>query len=274
MTDYAIGDLQGCLDELLRLEALIGFSPSRDRLFLVGDLVNRGPRSLDTLRHVRALDAAAVSVLGNHDLHLLACAHGRRPKRSDTINEILAAPDRRPLLEWLQSLPLAVALPGGGVMCHAGLPPPWTVGLALRCSDEVQERLRGELAPDFFETMYGDEPDQWSEQLRDEARLRYIVNALTRMRYCAPDGRLALREKGRPGHTTDGTLPWFECPDRAAAGERIVFGHWSTLGRVHWPDAGVWGLDTGCVWGGPLTALSLASGELFSVPSPGYQPPG
>jgi bis(5'-nucleosyl)-tetraphosphatase (symmetrical) len=272
MTTFAIGDIQGCHDELLQLLESIGFRPSLDRLLFCGDLVNRGPKSLQVLRFVRSLGEAAVTVLGNHDLHLLAVAHGGHPGRRDTLAEVLAAPDRDALLDWLAQRPLVHREPGKNLLLvHAGLAHGWTADQALSLGTELHEAL---ISPKkrarFLKSMYGDKPSRWDPQLSGIRRLRFSVNCMTRMRFCKPDGSLELRDKGKPGDDPAGHLPWFAMPGRRSAGEMIVFGHWSTLGRVHWPEHRVWGLDTGCVWGGRLTALRLDDGRLFSVPGKAY----
>ena len=251
----------------------IRFSPDRDRLWFVGDLVNRGPQSLQALRHIRALGDNAEVVLGNHDLHLLAVAMGLAPEKpGDTLGEILRAADRGALLEWLLHRPLAHQdRPGGDLLLHAGLPPQWSVPQALDLATEAQVALRRE-PEDVFAHMYGDQPDTWHEDLAGMDRLRFIINALTRLRVCTAAGRLQLRAKGAPPRT--GTLrPWFEIETRASRDTRVVFGHWSTLGYLN--DHNVIGLDTGCVWGGALTAFNLDGGDApVSIPCPGYQAPG
>lgn len=276
MSTFAIGDLQGCNDDFHRLLALIRFDETQDRLLLVGDLVNRGPASLDTLRTVRSLGTACISVLGNHDLHLLAAAQDRsRLKPGDTLDEILDAPDADALLDWLAERPLAWRDPASGVLLlHAGVPPQWTAEQTLTLADEAAQVLRESRGRAFFEQMYGDQPDRWSEDLRGAERTRFVINCLTRLRYCTPDGQLRLRDKGPPGSQSDGALPWFEVPGRRTAGTPIVFGHWSALGRVEWPEQRVYGLDTGCVWGGQLTALNLDTGELTRLPCAGHRSPG
>lgn len=264
---YVVGDIQGCFDPLQRLLERLRFEPARDRLWLVGDLVNRGPQSLQTLRYVRSLGAAATTVLGNHDLHLLALAHGRRRGRRDTLDEVLAAPDRDELLDWLRHRPLLHEDAAGNVaMIHAGLPPQWDLATTRRCAREVEQVLAG---PDWIELlgqMYGDEPARWSEDLAGTARLRFSINCFTRMRYCRADGGIELDSKGAPGTQAAGLAPWFAVPGRRSAGTTLLFGHWSTLGRVHWPEHRVYGLDTGAVWGGRLSALRLEDGSLSDVP--------
>ncbi|MBS0373184.1 MAG: symmetrical bis(5'-nucleosyl)-tetraphosphatase [Proteobacteria bacterium] len=256
MAVYAVGDLQGCAEELETLLERLSFDPARDRLWLTGDLVNRGPGSLQALRRVRALGDAAVTVLGNHDVHLLAVAADvHRQRRSDTLEEILAAPDREELLGWLAGLPLVHEdRQLGWSMVHAGLPPEWDIATARACAAEVSAALRAD-ARGFFAAMYGDEPDRWSPALTGADRLRFTVNSLTRLRIVAPDGRLLLKFKGPLEGAPAGARAWFQVPGRRSAGTRIVFGHWSALG-FHDGD-GVLAIDTGCVWGGALTAVRL-----------------
>jgi bis(5'-nucleosyl)-tetraphosphatase (symmetrical) len=256
MAVYAVGDLQGCYDELRRLLERLNFDPARDRLWLTGDLVNRGPASLAVLRFVRGLGDAATVVLGNHDLHLLAVARTpKRLKRSDTLTEVLEAPDRDELLAWLAALPLAHFDPGlGTAMVHAGLAPEWDIPTTLALAREVGAALAGE-PESFFGSMYGDEPDHWSDALHGADRLRFAVNCLTRLRVVTPDGRLVLAHKGTLAKAPDGSVAWFRAPGRRSLGTRIVFGHWSALG--YYDGDGVLGLDTGCAWGAELTAVRL-----------------
>jgi len=255
VTRYAIGDVQGCFRELRALLARLTFSPDRDRLWFVGDLVNRGPDSLEVLRFVRALGDNAVVVLGNHDLHLLALAYGgRRKRRSDTLDEVLAAPDRDALLEWLITRPLAHFDARGDLMVHAGLVPQWTVGMALDLAHEVESALRRDPHA-LFDNMYGDSPNCWSDELSGMDRLRFAINVLTRLRVCTPDGEIDLRVKGKPLPAHSPLRPWFEIETRRNRDARIVFGHWSALGFIL--RDGVVGLDSGCVWGGGLTAFDL-----------------
>src|SRR5882757_7275302 len=271
MAIYAIGDVQGCYDTLRRLLDRLRFDPARDRLWFAGDLVNRGPQSLQTLRFVRGLKQAALSVLGNHDLHLLALAHGRRQGRRDTLEQVLAAPDRDELLDWLRRQPLLHESPDGGIaLLHAGLPPQWDMQQARACAREAESALRGDLYGELLRDMYGDQPDQWDEALRGMPRLRFIINCYTRLRYCDAAGRADFKDKGRPGTQAKGLLPWFATPGRRSIGTQLIFGHWSTLGRVSWPEYRVHGLDTGAVWGGKLTALRLDDARLFAVDSPAY----
>jgi bis(5'-nucleosyl)-tetraphosphatase (symmetrical) len=257
MALYAIGDVQGCDAELGTLLGSLKFSPDRDSLWFVGDLVNRGPDSLKVLRRIRALGDAATVILGNHDLHLLAVAYGGARLRSDdTLDEVLTAPDRAALLEWLQERPLMhedakLKL----CMVHAGLAPQWDLAQARDCAHELEKALRRNPGK-LFDRLYGDQPDRWEESLQGEERLRFIANCLTRLRYVDAEGRLALRAKGSPKKTqTKSLTPWFEAPAARWRGTRIIFGHWSTLGFFR--NADVTGLDTGCVWGDRLTALRL-----------------
>jgi bis(5'-nucleosyl)-tetraphosphatase (symmetrical) len=257
MALYAIGDVQGCDTELGALLAALKFSPDRDSVWFVGDLVNRGPDSLKVLRRIRALGDAATVILGNHDLHLLAVAHGAARLRSDdTLDDILTAPDRAALLDWLQERPLMHENTDLNVsMVHAGLAPQWDLGQARSCAHELEKALRRN-PQKLFERMYGDQPDRWEDDLEGEERLRFIANCLTRLRYVDAGGRLALRAKGSPKKTQSKSLiPWFEARDARWRGSRIIFGHWSTLG--FFSNADVTGLDTGCVWGDRLTALRL-----------------
>jgi bis(5'-nucleosyl)-tetraphosphatase (symmetrical) len=269
VTRYAIGDLQGCDEELRALLGRLKFSADRDRLWFVGDLVNRGPGSLAVLRLVRSLADNAVAVLGNHDLHLLAVAHGvQRRRRSDTLDEVLAAPDRDQLLEWLLTRPLAHAQ-GTDLMVHAGVVPQWSVSLTLQLAAEVESALRRD-ARALFEHMYGNQPDRWDERLAGMERLRFVINVLTRLRLCTADGRVDIALKGAPPPQPSPLRPWFEHPKRATREARVIFGHWSALGLVQRP--GILGLDTGCVWGGALTAADLdADRSPLSVPCGGYQ---
>jgi bis(5'-nucleosyl)-tetraphosphatase (symmetrical) len=270
---YAVGDPQGCLEPLQRLLDLAGFDPARDRLWCVGDLVNRGPDSLGVLRYFHDLGDRAVCVLGNHDLHLLAVAadvgESLRPK--DTLAEVLRAPDRDELLAWLRHRPLVHhdrAL--GFTLVHAGLPPQWDTAAALARAGELEAVLRGPNHREYFAAMYGNSPKRWVEDLADRERLRFITNCFTRMRYVGRDGSLELKSKGPPGTQPRGLVPWFEAPDRRSASDRVLFGHWSTLqlhARVS-PRHRVYPLDTGCVWGGPLTALRLDDERWVAVDCP------
>ncbi|MCE9683801.1 symmetrical bis(5'-nucleosyl)-tetraphosphatase [Halomonas alkalisoli] len=271
MTTYAIGDLQGCHAEFVELLERLAFDPREDRLWLAGDLVNRGPASLACLREVRALGEAAVTVLGNHDLHLLAVARGGASlNRKDTLESILAAPDREALLDWLQSRPLlvrrAVAGQGDTVMSHAGVLPQWSPALAEGLAGEVAGELRSERSGAFLEQMYGNEPACWDDSLGGIERLRAIVNVLTRMRFIDAEGCLDFSAKEGLDSAPSGFAPWFCYPRQDEA--RLVFGHWAALeGKAPGARARVEALDTGCVWGGRLTALNLSTGERIGVPS-------
>ena len=250
---WAIGDLQGCLDCLLRLLPQL---PGEARLWMPGDLVNRGPRSLDSLRWAMAQGERLAVVLGNHDLHLLAVAAGiRRAHRTDTLEDILAAPDRDALIDWVRSRPLA-HFEDGWLMVHAGVLPQWSVERTLELADEVHRMLAGPRWLEFLREMYGNEPAEWSDSLRGHDRLRVVVNALTRIRFCTPAGRMDFAAKEGLDHAPAGYLPWFEVPGRASAGTPIVFGHWAALGFMDRPD--LLAIDTGCVWGRELTAARLS----------------
>ena len=269
-----VGDLQGCLDPLDRLLEETGFSPSRDRLVALGDLVNRGPASLGVLRRLAALSHSARCVLGNHDLHLLAVAQGvRRARRNDTVQQVLDAPDRGRWLDWLRHQPLAL-MECGWLCVHAGLAPDWDTAQALALAAEVGAALTGDDLQGFLASMYGNEPARWDDRLQGADRLRFIVNALTRIRFCARDGTLDLQTKEGLEATPADLYPWFETPGRRSVGQPVAFGHWSTLGLVNRPD--LLGLDTGCVWGGCLSAVRVDGGrrELFQVRCLQAQAPG
>ena len=278
MALYLIGDVQGCDAALGQLLDTVAFSPSRDRLIVLGDLVNRGPASLAALRRLVALGGAAQTLLGNHDLHLLGLACGvRRPHRLDTATDVLAAPERDALLHWLRQRPLAWR-EHGVLMVHAGVLPSWTSAQTLALAAEVQAVLRSADWADFLRQMYGNEPDQWQDGLQGAERLRVIVNALTRLRFCTPEGRMEFATKeGGAAAAPPGYLPWFDVPGRRTAGEVLAFGHWSTLG---WIDdrPTLLSLDTGCVWGGCLTAVRLGPdarvAERIQVRCPQAQQPG
>ncbi|VAW76846.1 Bis(5'-nucleosyl)-tetraphosphatase, symmetrical [hydrothermal vent metagenome] len=254
MAVWALGDIQGCYDALRGLLEQINFDPRHDTLWFAGDLVNRGPKSLETLRYLHHLNA--ITVLGNHDLHLLASAHiPKYRKHKDTLQQIIDAEDGFELLDWLRHQPLLYHDEHSGyTLIHAGLPPQWDLQTAQVCAAEVETVLRGPDYIDFLENMYGNQPDQWSESLCGQDRLRFITNCLTRLRYCDADGRLALEHKGPPGSQPKHLKPWFEWP-RKSADMKILFGHWSTLGPLD--GDGIHALDTGCLWGGKLTAIRL-----------------
>jgi bis(5'-nucleosyl)-tetraphosphatase (symmetrical) len=268
MSTYAIGDVQGCFDELKELLQSFGYSRKRDRLWFVGDLVNRGPKSLEVLRFVRDLGNRAVTVLGNHDLHLITQFEGfERARKDDTFQDVLDAPDAKGLVDWLRGRPLLHAQ-HDNVMVHAGLLPQWTIERASALAQEVQDALACSNYREFLANMYGSKPAEWNERLSGWDRLRVIVNAMTRMRFCTKAGRMEFEAKG--DQPPKGYLPWFEL--RRGDEPRIVFGHWSTLGLKL--TQSVAGLDTGCVWGGALTALRLEDGTLHRVPCKGYLAPG
>ena len=276
MALYLIGDVQGCDTALGRLLDEIAFSPSRDRLVLLGDLVNRGPESLAVLRRVTALGDAAACLLGNHDLHLLVVSQGvRRPHRTDTLGDILAAPDRDALLDWLRHRPMALH-ERGVLMVHAGVLPQWSAARTMQLAAEVETVLRGADWHVFMHQMYGNQPDEWHDGLQGAARLRVIVNALTRLRFCTAEGRMEFDTKDSGATAPAGYLPWFDVPGRQTTADVVAFGHWSTLGWIDRPD--VISLDTGCVWGGCLSALRLGAGarerELIQVRCPQAQAPG
>jgi bis(5'-nucleosyl)-tetraphosphatase (symmetrical) len=263
MATYAIGDVQGCHDELLALIKRIRLGPS-DRLWFVGDLVNRGPKSLEVLRMVRDLGDRATVVLGNHDLHLISLAEGLgRPRSDDTLAAVLDAPDRDELLGWLRSRRL-VETDGTHVMVHAGLLGRWSVRQAIDLAGEVWRALNAPNYREFLRSMYGNTPDRWDDALAGADRARMIVNGMTRMRFCRRDGSIDLGPKGAPADAPAGYQPWFTLPERAHADHTVVFGHWSALG-LHVSE-NVIGLDTGCVWGGKLTAMRLEDRALFDVP--------
>lgn len=275
MAVYAIGDVQGCYDELMELLELIRFDPAKDCVWFTGDLVNRGPASLQTLRAVRELGDRAITVLGNHDLHLLALAEGSAPfHNSDTLDEILSAPDRDELLTWLRQQPLMHHDTDlGFTLLHAGLPPQWNLAEAQAYAVEVETVLRGDNYTEFFQHMYGNTPDVWRDDLSGWDRLRFITNSFTRLRYCDETGRFDFKSKGAPGTQPDGNLPWFEVPDRRSKDLRIVFGHWSTLGFRQ--ERNIVSLDTGCLWGNRLTALQLSGdNSVFCVKCTTHQQPG
>lgn len=267
MALYLIGDVQGCDAALARLLDKIAFSPSRDTLYLLGDLVNRGPRSAAVLRRLMGYGASAHCLLGNHDLNLLAVAHGRRAaQRNDTMDPVLMAADRSEMIEWLRHRRMAIQA-HGLLMVHGGVLPQWDVAKVLTVAAEVETVLRGPQLADFLSQMYGNEPSRWDDSLCGAARLRVIVNALTRLRFCSAEGVMDLKATGGPGDGPPGYLPWFDVPGRKTASITIAFGHWSTLGFVNRPD--IVSLDTGCVWGGCLSALKLgvagAPHELIQV---------
>lgn len=269
MAVYAIGDIQGCYDPLRRLLEVVQFDPAADTLWLVGDLINRGPQSVEVLRFVRNLGERAVVVLGNHDLTLLAVAAGHvKPKRKDTFHSIIDAPDCAELLFWLRQRPLLHHDPLlGFTMVHAGLPPQWDLAVAQDCAAAVEATLQGTDCSAFLKLMFGSEPTRWRDDLAGYDRLRFTVNALTRMRFCTGDGKLSFTEKGAPGSQALGLIPWFAVPGRRSANLNIIFGHWAALG--YYREQGIFALDSGCVWGNRLTAIRLDEAGIpaWSVPA-------
>ena len=273
MTTYALGDIQGCQPQLQQLLAMIERETPDAGLLFAGDLVNRGPASLEALRQVKALGDRAVSVLGNHDWHLLAIACGIRPmKAGDSIQPILDAPDRDALIDWVRHRPMAYAIGEGMLMVHAGVLPQWDMEKTLALAHEVETVLRGPDWKDFLAEMYGNSPDKWDDALTGSARLRCIVNGLTRLRFCTADGQMEFASKMGTDTAPEGYMPWFEVPDRKTRHDTVVFGHWSTLGLMLRDN--LLALDTGCVWGGKLTAVRLDDRALFQVDCPGFLEPG
>jgi bis(5'-nucleosyl)-tetraphosphatase (symmetrical) len=271
---YLLGDLQGCCNPLDRLLQTIDFSPSRDHLFVLGDLVNRGPDSLGVLRRLRALGNAVTCLLGNHDLHLLAVAHGvRKPHRSDTLDDILNAPDRDAWLDWLRQRRLAVHA-HGWLMVHAGVVPQWDADQTVALAGEVEAMLKGPDVGEFLTRMYGNEPDRWDSSLQGVPRWRCVVNSLTRLRFCSVDGTMDFVTKDGAGSAPEGFMPWFEVPGRRTLGTPVAFGHWSTLGLIDRDD--LLSLDTGCVWGGQLTAVRVdgTTREVIQIDCPQALEPG
>ena len=264
MATYAIGDIQGCYDSLQRLLENCAFDPAKDRLWLVGDLVNRGPKSLETLRFIKSLGSAALTVLGNHDLYLLMVAEGGAKFRGkdDTIQPILDAPDCAELLNWLRQQPLCHT-EGDYCLVHAGLLPQWTAAQARELAREVEAKLQGPDFHDFVVNLWGSEPAGWSDDLTGWPRLRVIVNAMTRMRFCTRFGIMEFKAKGKLSNAPVGHLPWFELPDRQSAESVLVTGHWSALGLKITPN--LLALDSGCLWGGHLTAVRLEDRRVFQV---------
>jgi bis(5'-nucleosyl)-tetraphosphatase (symmetrical) len=274
MALYAIGDIQGCATAFEALLDALAFDPRSDRLWLPGDLVNRGPESLAVLRRVIGLGDAAVCVLGNHDLHLLATVAGvRAPRPQDTLDDVLRAPDRDAIVDWLRRRPLLYEdRAARRVLVHAGIPPGWTIAAAQAAAAEVENALRSDTWMRSLASMYGNSPRRWDAGLDAADRMRYTINALTRMRYCDRHGALDFDETGPPGSQSRGLVPWFDHPSRAYLGTHIVFGHWATLGVLRRDD--ITATDSGCVWGGQLTAIPLDSGgEPIAVSCSGYAKP-
>jgi bis(5'-nucleosyl)-tetraphosphatase (symmetrical) len=263
MATYAVGDIQGCYTELQQLLEHIRFDPAADRLWLVGDLVNRGPGSLEVLRLVKSLGDSAITVLGNHDLHLLAVAEGAAElHRSDTLDSVLNAPDRGELLHWLRHQRLLHA-EGGYVLVHAGLLPQWSVAGAQRLASEVETALRGDDYATLLARMYGNTPNGWDDTLTGYKRLRVILNAFTRLRICTPQGGMEFKFKGEVQNIPPGYLPWYDVPGRKSRDATVIFGHWSALGLLLRDNAIA--LDTGCLWGGPMSAIRLEGRRMFQV---------
>ena len=274
MATYAVGDIQACYDEFRALLKTLRFNPDKDRLWLTGDLIGRGPKPLKTLRYIRDLGESAIVVLGNHDLNLLAHAEGFNKKQDKSLKPVLKAKDRDEILNWLRHRPLIHHDPAlGYAMIHAGLAPQWDTVTAIQCAAEVEASLRGDKYRKFLANMYGDKPSSWSNELKRMQRLRFITNCLTRLRYCHPDGSLALKEKRSPELVDSDVIPWFALPQRQSTDTTWLFGHWSTLSHIYWPEHRVYGLDSGCIWGGALTALCLETQAVTTLPCPGYQRP-
>jgi bis(5'-nucleosyl)-tetraphosphatase (symmetrical) len=278
MATYAIGDVQGCFDELTELLTHIKFNSDRDQLWFCGDIVNRGPKSLKTLRFIRSLEDNAITVLGNHDLHLLATAYEyKKPGRKDTLDNILQAKDSPELLDWLRHQPLVFHDEEKDVtLLHAGTHPDWTINKTLELANEVEQILQSDQHINFYKAMYGNKPTTWNDSLSGWPRYRFITNILTRLRYCDKFGRPALNEKGAPGSQAKHLMPWYEVPDRKTKDDTIIFGHWSTL-----PHAGrkainnTYAIDSGCLWGGYLTAMQVGIKKVkyIRIRCPGAQKP-
>jgi bis(5'-nucleosyl)-tetraphosphatase (symmetrical) len=272
MSIYAIGDIQGCFDDLLRLLDAIAFDEQSDQLWFAGDLVNRGPKSLETLRFVKSLGNSAITVLGNHDMHLLAAScMDSLTRKKDALNPVLEAPDRQELIDWLRHQPL-FHHNDDFCLVHAGLPPQWDFKKTQKMAFIAEQALR---RPDyhlFLKQMYGNKPNVWSSNLKGTPRLRFIINCFTRMRYCDAEGRLDFANSGPLGSQPENLLPWFTVPNRKNADMRIIFGHWSTLGYYEGPNC--YAIDTGCLWGGQLTALKLSNPvQRISIDCAGFKKP-
>jgi bis(5'-nucleosyl)-tetraphosphatase (symmetrical) len=267
MSIYAIGDIQGCFDELLRLLDVISFNEHTDQLWFAGDLVNRGPKSLETLRFIKSLGDSAVTVLGNHDLHLLAASCAPKiAHKKDSLLPILEAPDRDELIDWLRHRPL-FHFNEDFCLIHAGLPPQWDFKKTQKMALLAEQALRGPKYQTFLKQMYGNKPNIWSPSLKGVEKLRFIINCFTRMRYCDINGRLDFVNSGPLGSQPKSLMPWFEVPKRKSADMRIIFGHWSALGYYEGPNC--YAIDTGCLWGGQLTALRLGEQvQRFSIDCP------
>lgn len=269
MATYAIGDIQGCFDELQDLLKKIKFNPSQDKLWFAGDLINRGPQSLEVLRFIRDLGASHKIVLGNHDLHLLASwVHGKSISSKDTLQPILEAKDSEQLCQWLRQQPIMVEDTDlGFVMVHAGILPLWDMAQVRTFAHEIEVTLQSDGYKDFLNHMYSNEDNVWQDHLEGLPRLRTLVNVFTRIRYCDANGIMALTEKGELGTQSSGLMPWFICPQRKTHDQKIVFGHWATLEGKILGEHNVFSLDTGCVWGRSLRAMRLEDLKIFEVPS-------
>lgn len=272
MATYAIGDIQGCYDDLMRLLDTIGFNEHEDRLWFAGDLVNRGPKSLETLRFIKGLGDSAVVVLGNHDLHLLAAACAEKlSNKQDSLLAVLEAPDRDELVDWVRHRPL-FHYEGDFCLLHAGLPPQWDFEMAKQLAQEAEQALQADNYVEFLKKMYGNKPNVWSSRLKNSDKLRFIINCFTRMRFCEVNGRMDFVNSGPPGSQPKHLVPWFKVPKRRSANMKIIFGHWSTLG--YYEGDNCYGIDTGCLWGGELTALKLGETvERFGIDCPGARKP-
>lgn len=273
MAIYAIGDIQGCFDELLRLLDTLSFNEHSDQLWFAGDLVNRGPKSLETLRFVKSLGPAAITVLGNHDMHLLAasCAEKAAHKK-DTLSQVLEAPDKDELIDWLRHRPL-FHFNADFCLVHAGLPPQWDFKKTQKMALLVEETLQSPDYRVFLKQMYGNKPNIWSANLKGPGKLRFIINCFTRMRFCDAAGRLDFTHNGPLGSQPKNLFPWFDVPNRRNADMRVIFGHWSTLG--YYEGSNCYAIDTGCLWGGQLTALKLSEPvQRISIDCPGAKKPG
>ncbi len=272
MSTYAIGDVQGCYSELQNLLNEINFDERRDELWFAGDLVNKGPKSLQTLRFIKALGVNAKITLGNHDLHLLAVAKNIQPLlKKDTIQEILAADDVKELIDWLKSRPLLITDDNlNFTMVHAGLPPQWSLENAKEFAKECELILQSEKINKLLAEMYGDTPNIWVNSLQDYAKQRFIINCFTRIRFCNSDGMLDFDTKVAPGKQNTSLIPWYSLPNRKTKDDKIIFGHWSTVhigNEKNFKQYNVYPIDTGCLWGGRLTAMRLEDEKVFSVPS-------
>jgi len=272
MAIYAIGDIQGCFDELLKLLDTISFNEHSDQLWFAGDLVNRGPKSLETLRFVKSLGSAAITVLGNHDMHLLAASlEEKASRKKDSLQPVLEAPDRDELISWLRHQPL-FHFNDHFCLVHAGLPPQWDFKTTQKMALLAEETLKGPNYRTFLKQMYGDKPDLWSANLKGVGKLRYIINCFTRMRYCDAQGRLDFANNGSPGTQPKNLFAWYEAPNRKNADMRVIFGHWSSLG--YFEGSNCYAIDTGCLWGGQLTAIKLGETvQRISIDCPGFKKP-